>query len=101
MNLLGYWKVLKSQRKVVLIGVAVTALLAFLALFRVSPEGPLSSLGERANRSGRPALGSRSSDVYRAVDLEEHGRSIQRHALLPSARWRAVRSDLRSRSGSP
>lgn len=39
MNVLGYWNVLKGQRRVVLIGLAVTVALTFLALYRVSPSG--------------------------------------------------------------
>jgi capsular polysaccharide biosynthesis protein len=39
LNLLGYWKVLKSQKRVVFIGILVSLVLAALALFRISPDG--------------------------------------------------------------
>ena len=38
-NLLGYWGVLKSQWGIVVLGIAVSALLSVLALYRVSPDG--------------------------------------------------------------
>lgn len=39
MSLLSYWKVLKSQRRIVAIGLAVTLLLMVLSLVRISPSG--------------------------------------------------------------
>ena len=39
MNLLGYWDVLRGQKRVVIIGLVVTLALSALALLRVSPDG--------------------------------------------------------------
>jgi hypothetical protein len=39
LNMLGYWKVLKSQKRVVIIGVLVSIAVATLAMFRISSGG--------------------------------------------------------------